>query len=207
MAKNIFIYTAIFFLSLNVVFAKKNTVVFDGKIASEKLVRGTSELSQFTTYSLMADGQQESNKKWLKVWGVWNANDASNQRARCLNFVCNRVQNDDWLVTNSIDLTNVTKPFLLLDYYSRYGSDKANKFEILISIDFAGDVSAATWTSLPFTVFNKLSHAEPQKISIKKYQGKKVHIAFHVSATENKNELKNMTRNYFVTKVQVVGKK
>ncbi|QZT36757.1 DUF5017 domain-containing protein [Halosquirtibacter xylanolyticus] len=207
MTKNIISYIAIFLFTLNVAVAKKNVVVFEDNIAAQKLVQGASTLGNFTAYSLKGDGVQENNKKWVKAWGVWKCKDATDQRAKCLNFVCNRVQNDDWLVTNAIDLNGVQKPSLVLDYYSRYGSDKANDFKVMISTDFNGDVESATWKSLPFTVFHQMQKAESQKISLKKYAGKKVFIAFHVSATDNKNELKNMTRNYFITKVQVEGKK
>lgn len=205
--KNILLYVTIFLFSINFASAKKKVVVFEDNISTLKIVEGECHLGNFTAYSLKGDGSQEPNKKWLKAWGVWNCNDVLDSRSKCYNFVCARTHNDDWLVSNEIDLDGVLKPSLDLDYYSRYGTDNANNFEILVSTDFKGDVTTAKWTKLPFTVYHKLKKSESQSISLKKFTGKKVVIAFHVFGSDKENELKNMTRNYFISKVQVAGKK
>ena len=66
---------------------------------------------------------------------------------------------ESWVVTPAIRLKNSKKPALQFDQAINYGPDtfeaRAEQMSVLVSTDYAGDVTTATWKVLPWNVFNE----------------------------------------------------
>ena len=66
---------------------------------------------------------------------------------------------ESWVVTPAIRLKNSKKPALQFDQAINYGPDtfeaRAEQMSVRVSTDYAGDVTTATWTILPWNVFNE----------------------------------------------------
>ena len=66
---------------------------------------------------------------------------------------------ESWVVTPAIRLKNSKKPALQFDQAINYGPDtfeaRAEQMSVRVSTDYAGDVTTATWTVLPWNVFNE----------------------------------------------------
>ena len=76
-----------------------------------------------------------------------------------------------WLISTPVDFTNETEAYVAFDYIIRYSESGkvAKNHQLLISSDYAGDPTAATWTDLPYgavegsdwTTFYKANVAVP----------------------------------------------
>jgi hypothetical protein len=178
----------------------KVTVFADGW-QKLKPVEGEHQIGNFTCISLKGEPKQAANKKWTSAWGNWTVNGTDGAAKRGVIMVPGKVVNDDWLVSEEIDLENCKKPLLQIDGYSKYGTDKGNDLKVLISEDYNGDVEAAHWDELWMESFHKENQAVEREISLKKYQGRKVVIAFR--SIHSGTSLKNLTRTTFLSKVEV----
>ncbi|MGY6649338.1 choice-of-anchor J domain-containing protein [Wenyingzhuangia sp. IMCC45574] len=96
--------------------------------------------------------------------------------------------NEDWLVSPEIDLTDKTDLKFQIEENLRYGTDLSN-LKVLISEDYTGDVATATWTEL--TVTNRTIHSTHSLtpsdiIDFSAYDEKIIHIAFkYISTTSD----------------------
>ncbi|MDC1106474.1 choice-of-anchor J domain-containing protein [Prolixibacteraceae bacterium] len=188
-------------------FAKKETVLFTDGFKDARRRKNQHNIGNFICFDMDLNEKQQPNMKWLQSWGIWTCIGSDQERSNCLLFVPNRQRNDDWAISSEIDLTGISKPYMEFDYCSRWGIDSVNEFYVLISIDFTGDVQSATWKELPFTTFHKLFETKRQYVSLKKYVGKKVHIAFRVKTDGKDAKMVHMTRNYFISNVKIAAKK
>lgn len=76
-----------------------------------------------------------------------------------------------WLISTPVDFTNETEAYVAFEYIIRYSESGkvAKNHQLLISSDYAGDPSKATWTDLPYgavegsdwTTFYKANVAVP----------------------------------------------
>ena len=57
-----------------------------------------------------------------------------------------------WLISSPVDFTNETEAYIAFDYIIRYSESGkvANNHQLLISTDYAGNATEATWTDLPY---------------------------------------------------------
>ncbi|QZT36761.1 DUF5017 domain-containing protein [Halosquirtibacter xylanolyticus] len=207
--KNIYnsIITLLLILIVTPSFAKKETILFTDGFDTAKRRVDQHNIGNFKQYDLDQNEKQQPNMKWLQSWGIWSCTGSDGERTNCLLFVPNKQRNDDWVVSSEIVLSGVKKAYMELDYCSNWGVDSVNEFYVLISTDFKGDVKSATWKELPYTSFHKLSETKSQYISLKKYVGKSVHIAFRAKTDGKDSNIMHMTRNYFISRVKVAAKK
>jgi len=181
------------------------TTLFEDGWQSLKPLEGENQTGNFTAISLIGEPVQAANKKWTCAWGNWSVNGTDGEVKRGLVMVPDKQENDDWLVSTQIDLDACKKAVLNIEGYSKYGTDAGNDFKILISVDYKGDVEAANWDEMWLESFHKQNQAQVREISLKKYRGQKVVVAFR--SIHKGKSLKNLTRTTFLSKVSVIAVK
>jgi hypothetical protein len=97
--------------------------------------------------------------------------------------------NEDWLVSPAISLNGFSSPNMQLSQAINYLHDQWDQISVLISTDYSGDVTTATWS--PVTINTKPTGSDwnfvtSEKVDLSAYSGKTIHIAFkYVSDTNN----------------------
>ena len=134
------------------------------------------------------------------VWEIGNFNNSN--YAQISGFSSGENEIDVWLVTPSINMDNTTKEELLFDIQSSY--DNGTILSVLISSDFTGDVTTATWeildASIPVGPSGGFGDFEPVgPINISCVDGT-VNIAFVYEGSDP-----SATTRYHVDNIQVTG--
>ncbi|MCZ4694773.1 hypothetical protein DWB61_12130 [Ancylomarina euxinus] len=185
--------------------SKGKTVLFEDGWQELKPVEGKNQTGNFTAISLQGEPEQSDNKKWTSSWGNWTVNGIEGEIKRGVTMVPNKLENDDWLISELIDLNDCKKPVLNIEAYSKYGTDTGNDLKLLISTNYNGDLESADWDELYWESIHKHNQAVPQAIDLKKYLGAKVVIAFR--SIHKGKSLSNLTRTTFLSKVSVIAMK
>jgi hypothetical protein len=183
--------------------SKGKIVLFEDAWQEQKAVEGETQTGNFTAISIKGEPVQADNKKWTSGWGNWSVNGTDGNSKRGVVMVPNKSVNNDWLVSESIELKDCKKAELLIEAYSKYGTDGANELKVLISENYEGDVESAQWDELWMESIHKQNQAVERKISLKKYMGKSIVIAFR--SIHCGKSLKNLTRTCFLSKVKVTA--
>ena len=97
---------------------------------------------------------------------------------------------ESWLVSTEIDLSNATNPVFKADMAINFlrGANRADFVNVLVSDDYAGDVTAATWKEVEVTNWSEgtsWTFVPTGEVSLEAYKGKKVHIAFKYVSNES----------------------
>lgn len=180
---------------------KGKVILFEDGWQELKPLEGENQTGNFTCISLIGEPVQSANKKWTSSWGNWTVNGTDGESKRGVIMVPNKLENDDWLISEVIDLNDCKKPVLNIEAYSKYGTDKGNGLKLLISTNYNGDNESANWDELYVESFHKQNQAVLQRINLKKYLGEKVVVAFR--SIHKDKSLKNLTRTTFLSKVTV----
>lgn len=99
-------------------------------------------------------------------------------------------KSESWIVSPTINLTNAENPELVFDEAMKFlGSDSkiSDNVKVMVSTNFEGDVKTAKWDELEVkngTKGNSWDFVTITPISLVKYIGKPVHIAFQYLSTE-----------------------
>lgn len=99
-------------------------------------------------------------------------------------------KSESWIVSPTINLTNAENPELVFDEAMKFlASDSkiSDNVKVMVSTNFEGDVKAAKWDELEVkngTKGNSWDFVTITPISLVKYIGKPVHIAFQYLSTE-----------------------
>lgn len=99
-------------------------------------------------------------------------------------------KSESWIVSPAINLTNAENPELVFDEAMKFlASDSkiSDNVKVMVSTNFEGDVKAAKWDELEVkhgTNGNSWDFVTVTPISLVKYIGKPVHIAFKYLSTE-----------------------
>lgn len=193
-------------------------------------VNGEHQLGNFTQFDLKNAGYQDSKLRWVNSWGLnTTLRNIDGEKAPTAEMKGKKeagvnTENDDWLVSGNIDLTDVSDPGILIHIFQLYVWDIANsvakrsdKVTIKVSEDFEGDVTTANWNTLyeftPEEIYQEAYKSYAQRIprvfdyntknelSLKTYEGKVITIAIHVVAEDQS------TGDIGVQKFQVFGLK
>ena len=110
-------------------------------------------------------------------------------------------KSESWIVSPTINLTNAENPELVFDEAMKFlGSDSkiSDNVKVMVSTNFEGNVKTAKWDELEVkngTKGNSWDFFTITPISLVKYIGKPVHIAFQYLSTETEAttyEVKNL---------------
>ncbi len=97
--------------------------------------------------------------------------------------------NEDWLVSPAIDLSGFSNPsFQVSQVINHWNSTLyADHIQVLVSTDYSGDVTTATWTPLTINTMPSgtgWTEVQSEKVDLSAYAGKKIYVAFkYVSTT------------------------
>ena len=100
---------------------------------------------------------------------------------------------ESWVVTPAIDLSRAKMPQLSFDQARRYGVDFLQECFVMISTDYAGDVTACTWTHVPFNQDEEGAFIVPDgsswnfmstgEMDLTEWAGQQVHIGFKYTSS------------------------
>lgn len=138
-------------------------------------------LNGFESINILGDDQ-------VWAWGSFG----DDTYARMSGFSGGAIANEDWLVSPAIDLTDADGPitlFLTQILNFQGPAEWGQELDILISEDYTGDVTTATWTSLgtsqsafpegdSFDLFDN-------EISLPDAAGKTIYLAFSYKSTDS----------------------
>nr|WP_320117987.1 choice-of-anchor J domain-containing protein [uncultured Marinifilum sp.] len=130
------------------------------------------DLSQFSTISVTGDDQN------------WYASSYKGQAYAKMSAFKDgaAIENEDWLITPEIDLSEVTEPVLNINQALNFAGDTQETFVYISDkYDAANDLDVADWTELTIDnvpAGNNWDFVESGDIDLSSYEGKKVHIAF-----------------------------
>lgn len=94
--------------------------------------------------------------------------------------------NEDWLVSQKIDLTSFSNAKFQVNQILNYGSPSS--VSVQISSNYTGDVTTATWDVINFTTVPDGKSWTPvlsEEFNLSAYDGKKVNIAFKYTSTDS----------------------
>lgn len=117
-------------------------------------------------------------------------------------------ENEDWLISPQIDLTNTSAAHFSFDHVARYFASVSSEATIWVSEDYVNDSlpAAATWTQIktnPFSDPGSWTFASSGEISLTQFAGKKIRLAFKYVSTAAKAGTWEM-KNFIVKKGEAV---
>jgi len=170
---------------------------------------GAHPLGNFTTISKSGDPVQ-INDKWKNTWGVDAVADASGDKAAGMLMLPNKVENEDWLISDQIDLTEVRDSRLEFTAYSRYAQEERYLFEVYVSTNYTGDVDNANWVKL---VIQNIENSGTdhigidQVIDLSQFDGQQIQIGFktHVFPLSSDPSDYKVKGGTYIRNVEVFG--
>ena len=126
---------------------------------------------------------------------VWN-HDASYSCMKASAYVSGQnYESESWLVSPAIDLSGVSAATLKFDQAVNYGSPQG-ALSVLVSVNYEGDVTTATWTELSLSQWPAGSNWTfiNSTADLSQYAGQTVTIAFKYTSTSSSSatwEVKN----------------
>lgn len=122
---------------------------------------------------------------------VWTWASFSPQYAKMSGYASGNQDNEDWLISSAIDLTDVpTVSFNFREAYKLYTTATADQLSVLVSTNWDGTqagIATATWNLLsgyPLPTGLDWTFVESGKINFSAYKDQTIHIAFkYVSTT------------------------
>ncbi len=102
---------------------------------------------------------------------------------------------DSWLVSPAVKLKNAKKPALIFDQAQRYAGQFTEEMSVLVSTDYAGDVTKATWEKLEWNLNEDGTPNVPSgadwtfqssgDFDLSKYVNQTIYIAFRYTSSSS----------------------
>lgn len=97
---------------------------------------------------------------------------------------------ESWMISNSFDLTNETEAYISFDYVIAYNSDDiVENHKVLISSDYTGDVTTATWVAINYNPVKSgvwtLENTGKIALPAEMYGKSNVTVAFKYTSSSN----------------------
>ena len=116
----------------------------------------------------------------------WNWSQAGDGSASINGYDNGYFENEDWMISPKINLSNVSNTYMSLLQGVEYYGD--GSLFILVSTDYDGtSPENATWNEIPFPKYegsNKNNFIETDPIDLTAYDGKKIYLAFKYISTK-----------------------
>lgn len=134
------------------------------------------DLGSFTIQDVFMDG----------VSWVWKQDSYGYMKASAYIKATGNHQAESWLVSPVMNFKKSKEPELLFEHACRFRAENpADHLNVMVSVDYSGDVKTATWTAL--TVENWSDATDwtfvSNKIDLSAYNGQQVTIAFKYAST------------------------
>ena len=118
-----------------------------------------------------------------KEWFLDDYND--DEYAKISGFSDGAQENNDWLVSPEINLSEQESAYITVNQVANYLDDWAD-LKIMISVDYAGNVEEATWEELLFEERpegGNWDFVESEALDISDFTGQSIHIAFNYNSS------------------------
>lgn len=110
------------------------------------------------------------------------------------------VPTESWIVTPEIDLTDAQSPVFSMEMALNFlrGANRADFVNVMVSADYAGDVTTATWEEVEIPVWPEGSNwtfINSGDADLSAFKGEKIHLAFKYVSTSSTAvtwEIKNL---------------
>lgn len=144
--------------------------------------------------AILGEGQGKLVIQDIETGGlsyIWKYDDRYGMKAS--GFKDKAYNTESWLITPCIDLSRAKSPKLSFDQARNYGIDFIKECFVMVSTDYAGDVTQCTWDSIPFNKDAEGNYIIPAadwkfvntgEMDLTSYVGKKVYIGFVYTSTE-----------------------
>lgn len=134
-------------------------------------------LDNFDTVSVVGD------QKW------YGSSYNSDYFAKISGYSGGAQDNEDWLISPAINLSGYTDAKIEVSQAAKYLNDQWDQIQVLISTDYSGDVTTATWTPVTIDTLpsgSDYTFVSSGKVDISAYDGMTIHVAFkYLSTTTN----------------------
>ncbi len=154
-----------------------STITFPFSIINESFASST--MGTFTQYSVTGDQ-------------VWAPASFSTTMAKITGYVGGVYNvNEDWLISNSVNINNFTSKILTFSTAMRYGSPTDGSFKVYYSNNYvSGDPTTAIWTEIAVPVANLPTGSDitwpfipSGNLDLSSVNGTNFHIAFKYTST------------------------
>ena len=148
---------------------------------------GIQELKNFDDGSITSGGWMQHTVIGNNVlWETSSAGGAATDYCQISNYIDGvKYDTENWLVSSSYDLTNISAPFLNFNNAFNYSGPT---LQVLISTDYDGtsDPNTATWSALnPILSSGSWAWANSGNVDLSAYKTSNVHIAFKYTGTSS----------------------
>ena len=148
---------------------------------------GIQELKNFDDGSVTSGGWMQHSVIGNNVlWETSSAGGAPNDYCQISNYIDGtKYDSENWLVSPSYNLTNISAPFLNFNNAFNYSGPT---LQVLISTDYDGtsDPNTATWSALnPILSSGSWAWANSGNVDLSAYKTSNVHIAFKYTGTSS----------------------
>ncbi|MDC1106479.1 hypothetical protein OAT16_07205 [Prolixibacteraceae bacterium] len=152
------------------------------KYSSKNYAVDEFNLPNMTSISVDATApSQESNKRWKSAWCLWNQKDSAGKSFHFAEFrPFKSLQEDYMLFTEKISFVDAVKAKAILEIGHKYGILDGFTFDVVISTDFAGDATAATWTSVNVPLVDPQSTYAEYNVDLSAFDGYEVTVGVKV---------------------------
>ncbi|MBN2669171.1 MAG: choice-of-anchor J domain-containing protein [Bacteroidales bacterium] len=136
-----------------------------------------SSLGQFTGVSVVG----------AQVWAQGTYSGTT--YAKMSGYSSGNQDNEDWLVSSTIDLSGKTNVKLVVNQCAKFfgGTESWNDLKIFVTTNYTGDVSTTTWDAITYNTHNdgtSYDFTDTEDLDLSAYDGQSVTIAFkYVSTT------------------------
>lgn len=194
---------------LNIVAPSEEVIFEDGWDGLSYPDLQNVEIGNFTSSSLSGDPVLLKTK-WKNVWTLGGVGDDAGTMGPGMLILPNKEENEDWLVTNRVDLTGASNARLEFSAYSRYAQPDRFVFELYVSTDYSGNVETANWVKVEINdIANSgTDHvASNQMIDLSRFDGQEIYIGFksHVFALPSDPADYTVKGATYLHNVEVIG--
>ena len=171
------------------ILSEKITNPEEGQITLVKYKQYVGETVNGMTQFYTADFKSEAtllDYEAVNVTGVQTWEETQSYGAKMSGFDGGSNENEDWLISPSIDLSSFSNSLLQVNQVLNYGSYES--VSVLVSIDYTGDAAAANWDVLNLINVPTGTSWSPvlsEELNLSAYDGETINLAFKYTSTSS----------------------
>ena len=136
-------------------------------------------LDGFTPVSVVGDAQLWKNAQFgSDQYAIMTGYDSATRT---------RIQNEDWLVSPTVDLSGQSNAKFSVRQAINFASGELDRMKILVSSNYSGNVATATWEEITLTntpAGTSYTFVTSEDYSLAAYNGLKINIAFKYTSSD-----------------------
>jgi hypothetical protein len=147
---------------------------------------GASEEIYFEDFTTLDNVTMQDVAGDTFEWGIGDNGDYGDEVFAEMSAYPNEVS-EDWIVSNEIDLSDAVNSTFQIKQYINYAKGVMDAQKIMVSTDYSGDVTTATWTEILLETRPEGSNHDfitSELYDLSAYDGDKIHIGFKYIGTD-----------------------